>query len=93
MPLLAYVWALFTPEQESYQTLFWTSCGLTFVGLLGLATPNFLLALVMMYLANEWFGTSIGGLVDPEYIDQPLSWGKFVSVLEHLWILVVMVQI
>jgi len=69
----------------------WGDYGLTFVGLLGLATPNFLLALIMMYLANQWFGTSIGGLVDPEYIDQPLSWGKFWSVMEHLWIPVIVI--
>ena len=69
----------------------WGDYGLTFLGLLGLATPNFLLALIMMYLANQWFGTSIGGLVDPEYIDKPLSWGKFVSVLEHLWIPVIVI--
>ncbi|MEL7429729.1 MAG: ABC transporter permease, partial [Pseudomonadota bacterium] len=69
----------------------WGDYGLTFVGLLGLATPNFLLALIMMYLANRWFGTSIGGLMDPEYIDQPFSWGKFVSVMEHLWIPVIVI--
>lgn len=69
----------------------WGDYGLTFIGLLGLATPNFLLALVMMYFAQEWFGTSIGGLYDAEYIGQPLSWGKFVSVLEHLWIPVIVI--
>lgn len=57
---------------------------LTFVGFLGFAVPNFLLGLVLMYLANVWFGTDIGGLMDRHYIDQPMSWGKFVSVLEHL---------
>ncbi|MEM9732088.1 MAG: ABC transporter permease [Pseudomonadota bacterium] len=62
----------------------WGDYGLTFVGLLGLATPNFLLALVMMYLAQTIFGVSIGGLMDAEYIDQPMSWDKFKSILEHL---------
>ena len=69
----------------------WGDYGLTFVGLLGLATPNFLLALIMMYLANKWFGTSIGGLMDPQYIDQPFSMGKLISVLEHLWIPVIVI--
>jgi peptide/nickel transport system permease protein len=55
---------------------------LTFIGFLGLATPNFLLALVLLYVANVVFGTSIGGLMDPIYLDQPMSWGKFLSVLE-----------
>ncbi len=62
----------------------WGDYGLTFIGLLGLATPNFLLALVMMYLAQSIFGISIGGLMDAEYVDQPMSWGKFVSIMEHL---------
>ncbi len=64
---------------------------LTFIGFLGLATPNFLLALVLLYIANVYFGTSIGGLVDQEYISEPMSWDKFVSVLEHLWIPVVVI--
>jgi peptide/nickel transport system permease protein len=57
---------------------------LTFLGFLGLATPNFLLALVLLYLANVVFGTSIGGLMDPKYLDQPWSLAKLGSVLEHL---------
>ena len=69
----------------------WGDYGLTLLGFLGLATPSFLLALVMLYLANVWFGTSIGGLMDPEYVDAPMSWGKFLSVLEHLWIPVVVI--
>ena len=69
----------------------WGDYGLTFLGLLGLATPNFLLALILLYLANVWFGTSIGGLMDPQYLDQPWSWAKLLSVLEHLWIPVIVV--
>ena len=62
----------------------WGDYGLTFLGLLGLATPNFLLALLMMYLAQSFFGVSIGGLMDQEFVDQPMSWPKFWSILEHL---------
>lgn len=69
----------------------WGDYGLTLLGFIGLATPNFLLALVMLYLANVYFGTSIGGLMEPAYIDQPWSWGKVVSVLEHLWIPVIVI--
>ena len=65
--------------------------GLTFIGFIGLATPNFLLALILLYLANIWFGTSIGGLMDPQYLDQPWSGGKGMSVLEHLWVPVVVI--
>jgi len=69
----------------------WGDYGLTFLGFIGLATPNFLLALIMLYLANSWFGTSIGGLMAPEYIDQPWSFDKFKSVLAHLWIPIVVI--
>jgi peptide/nickel transport system permease protein len=63
----------------------------TFLGFLGLATPNFLLALVLLYFANVVFGTSIGGLMDEQFIDQPWTWAKVSSVLEHLWIPVVVI--
>lgn len=64
----------------------WNDHGITFLGLLGLATPNFLLALILLYLANSWFGTSIGGLMDPEYTNAPWSLAKAGSVLAHLWV-------
>ncbi|MSU88870.1 ABC transporter permease subunit [Rhodobacteraceae bacterium 2CG4] len=57
----------------------------TFFGFLGLAIPNFLLALVMMYVAFKYFGQSVGGLVSPEYLNQPWSWAKFVDLLQHIW--------
>ena len=69
----------------------WGDYGLTFMGMLGIAIPNFMMALVFMYLANVWFGTSIGHLMDPQYMDQPLSWAKFQSILAHLWIPVVII--
>jgi len=69
----------------------WSDYGLTFLGLIGLATPNFMLALVFMYLANVWFGTSIGHLMDPQFYSQPMSWAKARSIIEHLWIPVVII--
>ena len=69
----------------------WGDYGLTFIGFIGLATPNFLLALVLLYLANAWFGTTIGDLMDPAYINQPWSVEKVMSVLAHLWVPVVVI--
>ncbi len=69
----------------------WGDYGLTLLGFIGLATPNFLLALVLLYLGNLWFGTSIGGMMDPVYVDQPWSTDKALSVLEHLWVPVVVI--
>src|ERR1700757_283628 len=45
---------------------------LTFLGFLGLATPSFLLALVLVYFAHVWFGISVGGLMDPRFMNR--SW-------------------
>src|SRR5690349_24196628 len=62
----------------------WADHSLTLLGFRGLATPNFLLALVLLYLANRWFGISIGGLMDQHYLGKPWNWAKMVSVLQHL---------
>ncbi len=69
----------------------WGDYGLTLVGLIGLAVPNFVLALILMYFANVWFGTSIGHLMDQKYLNQPMSWDKAMSILEHLWIPVLII--
>ena len=63
----------------------------TFLGYIGLATPSFLVALILLYLANVYFGVSIGGLMDPQYMNQAWSWAKFQSVLSHLWIPVLVI--
>jgi peptide/nickel transport system permease protein len=64
---------------------------LTFIGFLGLATPSFLLALVLLYFSNVYFGISIGGLMDPHYLNQPWSWGKVLSLMAHIWIPVIVI--
>jgi peptide/nickel transport system permease protein len=56
----------------------------TFAGYIGLATPSFLLALILLYYTNRWFGVSIGGLYDPRYAGQPWTWPKIQSLLSHL---------
>ncbi len=69
----------------------WADYGLTFMGLIGIAVPHFLLALIFLYFANVWFGLSIGGLMDAEYFNQPMSWAKAQSILAHLWIPVLII--
>jgi peptide/nickel transport system permease protein len=69
----------------------WGDHGLTFLGFLGLATPNFLLALVLMFVSFSYFGVSVGGLFSPELQEAPWSWAKIVDLLEHLWIPVVVI--
>ena len=63
----------------------------TTIGLLGLATPNFLIALILMYIGYDWFGVSFGGLYSPEYINAPWSWARIMDLLAHLWIPIIVV--
>lgn len=63
----------------------------TFLGYIGLATPSFLIALILLYLSKVYFGISIGGLMDPQYLGQPWSWDKFLSILAHLWVPVLVI--
>jgi peptide/nickel transport system permease protein len=56
----------------------------TFLGYIGLATPSFLLGLILLYYMNRWFGVSIGGLYDAEYAGEPWTWAKIQSLLSHL---------
>lgn len=58
----------------------------TFFGFVGLAIPNFLLALVLMFIAFKYFNQSVGGLFSPEYIDAAWSIDKVLDLLAHLWI-------
>ncbi|MGH7408111.1 MAG: ABC transporter permease, partial [Candidatus Methylomirabilales bacterium] len=69
----------------------WGDHGLTFLGFLGLATPNFLLALVLMFASFTWFGVSVGGLFSPAMETAPWSWAKIVDLLQHLWIPVLVI--
>jgi len=61
----------------------------TLLGYVGLATPGFLFALILMYLGQKWFGMSVGGLFSPEFQDAAWSWAKFADMLSHLWVPVV----
>lgn len=58
----------------------------TFVGFIGLAVPNFLLALLALWLYFQYTGNVIVGLFSPEYIMAPWSLGRVVNLLSHLWI-------
>lgn len=64
---------------------------LTFLSFLGLAIPEFMLALVLLYVSSRYFGQSVGGLFSPEYVDAAWSLGKFADLLSHLWIPVLII--
>jgi peptide/nickel transport system permease protein len=56
----------------------------TTVGFVGLAIPDFLLGLVLLYLSWAWFGVSAGGLFSPEYISAPWSLARVIDLLKHM---------
>jgi len=62
----------------------WADYTAGFVGYLGLATPNFLLALILFYYGHKYFNLPIGGLMDPAFEGEPMSWPKVKSILIHL---------
>src|SRR5439155_8928991 len=56
----------------------------TFIGFIGLAVPNFLVALLVLYFGFTYFNASIGGLFSPDLVDAPWGWLKIEDLLAHL---------
>jgi peptide/nickel transport system permease protein len=65
----------------------------TFFGFIGLAVPGFLLALVLMYISYAWLGLRVGGLFSPEFELQGWSFAKFIDLMKHIWLPVLILAI
>jgi len=65
--------------------------GITLLQFIGLSVPGFLLALLLMVFAQRILGMQVGGLFSASFRDQPWSWAKFVDLLGHLWIPVIVI--
>jgi peptide/nickel transport system permease protein len=61
----------------------------TVIGYIGLAMPNFMLALILLYISVMVFDTSVGGLFSPEFQEAPWSWARALDMLKHLWVPVI----
>lgn len=90
---ILFVWTIAIPigvysATHQYSLLDYVS---TFFGFLGLAIPNFMLALILMWVAFSSFGMDVGGLFSPEYVDAPWSFAKFIDLLKHLWLPMIIV--
>lgn len=66
---------------------------LTFISFVGVGTPGFVLALLVMWFAMSQLGLNVGGLFSEQYINAPWSWDKFVDMLQHLWIPVIILAL
>ena len=85
---IIFTWSLAVPigilsalKQYSFLDYFFT-----FISYLGVGTPNFLLALVIMWLVWAWWGLSVTGLFSPEYHDAAWSISRVIDVLKHIWV-------
>jgi peptide/nickel transport system permease protein len=59
---------------------------LTVINYIGVATPNFMLALILMWFAFSYFGISVTGLFSADYVDAPWSFGRLLDLLAHIWL-------
>jgi peptide/nickel transport system permease protein len=58
----------------------------TVINYIGVATPNFMLALILMWIAFSYFGISVTGLFSPEYVDAPWSFARLGDLIAHIWL-------
>lgn len=90
---LLFVWAVSLPI-GIYSAVRRHSIGdhvFTFLGFIGLAIPNFIFALTLMYVSYKFLGQSVGGLFSPQYVDAPWSWEKLLDFISHLWIPIIVI--
>jgi peptide/nickel transport system permease protein len=59
---------------------------LTVFNYVGVAIPNFLLALILMWFAYDKLGISITGLFSPQFVQAPWSWARFADLMKHIWV-------
>jgi len=90
---MLFTWAVALPIgiYSAVRQYSWVDYLLTFIGFIGLATPNFLFALVLLWVSYAYLGMSVGGLFSPEFADAPWTVAKLVDLLKHLWIPVLIV--
>jgi peptide/nickel transport system permease protein len=69
----------------------WIDYLATFIGYIGLATPNFLLALILYHYGAHWFGLPVGGMMSAQFLDEPLSMAKIGDILMHLIVPVIVI--
>ncbi|MEV0614285.1 ABC transporter permease [Nonomuraea sp. NPDC050404] len=67
--------------------------GFSFLGFIGMAIPEFMLALILMYIGFRFFGASVGGLFSPEFQDAAWNLGKVLDLMSHLWVPIVVIGV
>ena len=88
MTVVVFTWTLAIPIGiiSAVKQYSWIDYLYTFFSYLGVATPNFMIALVAMWVAFSAFGLGITGLFSPEYVDAPWSFGRVINMISHMWV-------
>jgi peptide/nickel transport system permease protein len=63
----------------------------SFIGYIGLAVPNFLLALILLFVSYKYFNQAMIGLFSQQFASAPWDMAKFIDMLKHLWIPVIII--
>ncbi len=92
---LLFTWLLAIPigvfsATNKYSKLDYLFTGISFIGL---GIPGFMIALVLLWVTFNYFGVNLGGLFSPEYVNAPWSVSRFLDLLSHFWIPLVIVGI
>jgi len=66
---------------------------LTVLNYMGIAIPNFLLALVLMWFAFDKLGIGITGLFSPQFVQAPWTWARFVDLMKHIWVAAIILAV
>ncbi|MET8865186.1 ABC transporter permease [Nonomuraea sp. NPDC004580] len=92
---LLMVWAIAFPIgiYSAVRQYSWGDYGFSFLGFIGMAVPEFMLALVLMYIGFRFFGQSVGGLFSPEFQDAAWNLGKVLDLASHLWVPIVVIGV
>lgn len=93
IPTAIFVYALAVPigiysAVRQYSALDYT---FSLIGFIGLAVPNFLLAIIFIYVSSRYFGGNVGGLFSPQYELAPWSLGKFLDMLQNMSVAILII--
>ena len=85
---LLFTWVVALPIGIYSATHQYTAADYVFslLSFVGRGIPEFMVALVLLWFAFSRFGVNLGGLFSDKFVDLPWSWAKFVDMLGHLWV-------
>ncbi|WP_028562795.1 ABC transporter permease [Paenibacillus pinihumi] len=89
--LFTYVFSIPTGIYSAVKQYSFGDYLITAIGFLGMATPNFLMAIILMYISYVYVGDPMLGIFSPEFVDQAWSYAKFIDFLKHMIIPVIVI--